>query len=111
MKLLLQQTIIFKKPKLLKMVKQNFDVSVEKGDNIYNINIESKSFLNNFHALCLNDSGVFSDNYFNMLPGEVRKIQFIPSENFNNLSNTEPQIEFNSIYGLCSKKNYLKEVL
>ena len=84
------------------MVKQNFDVTVEKDDNVFNIKIESKSFLNNFHALCLNDSGIFSDNYFNMLPGEVRRIQFMPLGNFNDLPNTEPQIEFNSIYGLCN---------
>ena len=69
---------------------------------MYNIDIESKSFLNRFYALCLNDSGVFSDNYFNMLPGEKRKIQFTPSEKFNGSSKFDPRLEFNSVLGLCS---------
>ena len=72
---------------------------------------ESKSFLNRFHALCLNDTGVFSDNYFNMLPGEKRKIQFIPSEKFNGSTKFDPRLEINSVLGLCSKVITLKEVL
>ena len=67
----------FEKAKFLEMDEQNFNVNVEKVDSAYNINIESKSFLNKFHALCLNDSGIFSDNYFNMLP--VRNVDTIYS--------------------------------
>jgi len=92
----------FEKTKLLNMDEQNFNVDVEKVDNVYNIDIESKSFLNKFYALCLNDSGVFSDNYFNMLPGEKRKIQFTPSEKFSGSSKFDPRLEFNSVQGLCS---------
>ena len=84
------------------MDEQNFNVNVEKADVGYNIDIESKSFLNRFYALCLNDSGVFSDNYFNMLPGEKRKIQFTPSEKFNGSTKFDPRLEFNSVLGLCS---------
>jgi beta-mannosidase len=92
----------FEKTKYLNMDVQNFNVNVEKADACYNIDIESKSFLNRFYALCLNDSGVFSDNYFNMLPGEKRRIQFIPSEKFNGSTKFDPGLEFNSILGLCS---------
>ena len=93
---------LFEKTKFLNMDVQNFNVNVEKADACYNIDIESKSFLNRFYALCLNDSGVFSDNYFNMLPGEKRKIQFIPSEKFNGSTKFDPRLEFNSVLGLCS---------
>ena len=92
----------FEKAKFLKMDEQNFNINVEKVDSVYNIDIESKSFLNRFYALCLNDSGVFSDNYFNMLPGEKRKIQFTPSEKFNGSTKFDPRLEFNSVLGLCS---------
>ena len=92
----------FEKAKFLKIDEQNFNVNVEKVDNVYNIDIESKSFLNRFYALCLNDSGVFSDNYFNMLPGEKRKIQFNPSEKFKGSTKFDPRLEFNSVLGLCS---------
>lgn len=92
----------FEKTKYLNMDVQNFNVNVEKADACYNIDIESKSFLNRFYALCLNDSGVFSDNYFNMLPGEKRRIQFIPSEKFNGSTKFDPCLEFNSVLGLCS---------
>ena len=90
------------KTKFLKIDEQNFKINVEKVDGVYNIDIESKSFLNRLHALCLNGSGVFSDNYFNMLPGEKRKIQFIPSEKFNGSTEFDPRLEFNSVLGLCS---------
>ena len=93
---------LFEKPKFLKIDEQNFNVNVEKVDSLYNIDIESKSFLNRFYALCLNDSGVFSDNFFNMLPGEKRRIQFIPSEKFNGSTKFDPRLEFNSVLGLCS---------
>ena len=92
----------FEKTKFLNVDEQNFNVNVEKADVGYNIDIESKSFLNRFYALCLNDTGVFSDNYFNMLPGEKRKIQFIPSEKFNGSTKFDPRLEFNSVLGLCS---------
>lgn len=92
----------FEKAKFLEMDEQNFNVNVEKVDSVYNIDIESKSFLNRFYALCLNDSGVFSDNYFNMLPGEKRKIQFTPSEKFSGSTKFDPLLEFNSVLGLCS---------
>ena len=49
---------LFEKTKFLKIDKQNFDINVEKVDKVYNIDIESKSFLNRFYALCLNDSGI-----------------------------------------------------
>ena len=90
------------KTKFLKIDEQNFKINVEKVDGIYNIDIESKSFLNRLHALCLNGSGVFSDNYFNMLPGEKRKIQFIPSDEFNGSTKFDPRLKFNSVLGLCS---------
>ena len=90
------------KPKFLKIDEQNFNINVEKVDSVYNIDIEAKSILNRLHALCLDGSGVFSDNYFNMLPGEKRKIQFIPSEKFNGSTEFDPRLEFNSVLGLCS---------
>ena len=92
----------FEKTKFLNVDEPNFNVNVEKADIGYNIDIESKSFLNRFYALCLNDSGIFSDNYFNMLPGEKRKIQFIPSEKYNSSTKFDPRLEFNSVLGLCS---------
>ena len=92
----------FEKTKFLNVGKQNFNVNVEKADVGYNIDIKSKSFLNRFYALCLNDSGIFSDNYFNMLPGEIRRIQFIPSEKNNSSTKFDPRLEFNSVLGLCS---------
>ena len=32
------------------------------------------------HLNCLNRRGLFSDNYFNLLPNEIKKIEFIPDE-------------------------------
>jgi len=88
----------FVKPKELALPKQDYSIKLEKIENNHIIEIESKSFLYRFYMICCNDSGVFSDNYFNMLPGQKRKIVFSPSNENNQNFNLE--FDFNSIQGL-----------
>ena len=42
------------------------------------INIEAKTFLAKVHINCINAIGVFSDNFFDMIPNEQREIEFFP---------------------------------
>ena len=51
--------------------------------------------------ICCNDSGVFSDNYFHMLPGQKRKVVFSPSKENKNNQIHQPKIE------LKQKKKFL----
>ena len=90
----------FVKPKEIELPKQDFDVNVEKIDNNFIIDVTSISFLLRFYALCLNDTGSFSDNYLNMLPGQKNKIIFTPSQDYVGNQNFKPDFVFNSIQGL-----------
>ena len=90
----------FVKPKELKLPKQDYDVNLEKVDNDFIIAIKSTTFLYRFYILCSNDTGVFSDNYFNMLPGDNNKIVFNPSDEYKNNKNFKLDFEFNSVQGL-----------
>ena len=82
------------------MPKQDFDVNIKKIDNNFIIDVTSISFIFRFYALCLNDTGSFSDNYLNMLPGQKNKIIFTPSQDYVGNQNFKPDFVFNSIQGL-----------
>ena len=90
----------FVKPKELTLPKQDYDVNLEKVDNDFIIAIKSTTFLYRFYILCSNDSGVFSDNYFNMLPGQKIEVLYIPSSEYKNNQDFNLDFEFNSVQGL-----------
>ena len=52
------------------------------------INIEAKTFLAKVHINCINSIGVFSDNFFDMIPNEEREIEFFPK------SKDSPALQF-----------------
>ena len=71
----------FRRPKYLSIPSPKFDYKIERVRGMYVITIKSKSFLCQVHLISIKVRGVFSDNYFEMLPGEVQMIDFEPSEN------------------------------
>ena len=70
----------FKKPKELKIPPPEFEHEVKYLNGKYEITIRSYSFLYQLHFISSQVRGVFSDNYFNMLPNEVIVIEFEPYE-------------------------------
>ena len=70
----------FKKPKELKIPPPEFEHEVKYLNGKYEITIRSSSFLYQLHFISSQVRGVFSDNYFNMLPNEVIVIEFEPYE-------------------------------
>ena len=70
----------FKKPKELKIPPPEFEHEVKYLNGKYEITIRSYSFLYQLHFISSQIRGVFSDNYFNMLPNEVIVIEFEPYE-------------------------------
>ena len=72
---------LFRKPKYLSIPSPEFNYEIERISGKYVITVESKSFLCQLHLISIKVRGVFSNNYFNMLPGEVQIINFEPSEN------------------------------
>jgi len=71
----------FQRPKYLSIPSPEFDYEIERVSGKYVITVKSKSFLCQLHLISIKVRGVFRDNYFDMLPGEVQMINFEPSEN------------------------------
>ena len=71
----------FRRPKYLNIPSPEFDYEIERVSGKYVITVKSKSFLCQLHLISIKVRGVFSNNYFDMLPGEVVIIDFEPGEN------------------------------
>ena len=91
---------IFVRPKDLKLPLHDFkhDYKIESGKHI--IYIEAYTFIYKMHVLCSNDSGNFSKNFFEMIPGDLVKIEYYPSENYIKNNYVSLDFEYNSLMGL-----------
>ena len=101
-KVIAKNDYFFTPPKELKIPPQNFSTQIKKSGESFSIKIKSKAFLYRFFILCNNDSGRFDDNYFNMLPGDKRIIQFFPSVKLKDYLDFKPVFEYNSVEGLSN---------
>ena len=95
---------IFVRPKDLKLPEQNFKYTYENQKDKHTLYIEALSFLYKLHISCKNDSGVFSRNFFEMVPGEIAKIDYQPSNDYMEKNSTDP-LDFgcNSLFGLSNQ--------
>ena len=93
----------FVRPKDLKLPKQDFSFDYKKEQGKHIIYIEALSFLYQMHILCSNDSGNFSKNFFEMVPGDLVKIEYHPSDNFMKNHKTESlDFKCDSLFGLIN---------
>jgi len=93
----------FVRPKDLKLPKQDFSFDYKKEHGKHIIYIEALSFLYQMHILCSNDSGNFSKNFFEMVPGDLVKIEYHPSDNFMKNHKTESlDFKCDSLFGLIN---------
>ena len=52
------------------------------------------------HIRCTNDSGVFSRNFFEMVPGDIAKLEYLPSNDYIKKDSIKPlEFECNSVSG------------
>ena len=94
---------IFVRPKDLKLPEQSFNYTYENQLGKHIIYIEALSFLYKMHISCKNDTGVFSKNFFEMVPGDMAKIEYQPSDEYMEKHSTETlEFECNSLFGLAS---------
>ena len=92
----------FLKPKNLALPKAEFDLYHKKVDDNYLITIRAHSFIYQLHLHSVNVKGIFSNNYFEMLPNEEVAIEFKPSKYFE--ANGAPvSFEINTVYELMNK--------
>jgi beta-mannosidase len=75
-KILATRTVYFTKPKDLDLEKSDFNYKVNNTDNGYEIIITSRNLVKNCY-LELPIEGLFTDNYFDVIPGIEKRIEFI----------------------------------
>jgi hypothetical protein len=67
------------------------------------MHIESLSFLYKLQVRCANDFGIFNRKFFDMIPRDIAKIEYLPSDNY---LKTEIQssltFELNTIFRLSN---------
>ena len=94
----------FVRPKKLRLPGQSFKHEYKKEHGKHIIYIEALSFLYKMHVRCTNDTGIFSRNFFEMVPGDMVKLEYLPSDDYMKDHDRESQLEFedNSLFGLAS---------
>jgi beta-mannosidase len=96
-----KNNFFFFKPKDLKLTKPIFDYQHEIIDSRHFITIYSYNFIYKLYINCLNCKGIFSNNYFEMLPNEKITIEFEPIEKLEKNSNSL-SFDFKSLYDLMN---------
>ena len=93
----------FVRPKELVLPDQDLSFEYKKENDKHVIYIEASSFLYKMHIRCTNDSGIFSRNFFNMVPGDFVKIEYHPSDDFMKNDKTE-SLDFrcDGLFGLVN---------
>jgi len=91
----------FLKPKDLALPKAEFDFDHKKVDDNYLITIRAHSFIYQLHLHSVNVKGIFSNNYFEMLPNEEVTIEFKPSKYFEANGN-QISFEVNTVHELMN---------
>ena len=102
-KIMSKNDYIFVRPKDLKLPEQKFKYEYEKEQGRHLIYIEALSFLYKMHIRCTNDSGVFSRNFFEMVPGDTAKLEYLPSNDYIKKDSIKPlEFECNSVSGFTN---------
>ena len=70
----------FVNPKDLSLPPAKFNYKVQAEDEKVSIQIKASSFIYQLYITCNNSEGIFSDNYFDLLPGQEVIIVFMPKE-------------------------------
>ncbi len=78
--LVAQNIYFFTQPKNLELSKPNIISKIEKGNNVWNISLRTNVLSKNIYLNFPYTEGFFSDNYFDLLPGEEYKIRFSPTD-------------------------------
>ena len=102
-KIMSKNDYTFVRPKDLKLPEQKFKYEYKKEQDRHLIYIEALSFLYKMHIRCTNDSGVFSRNFFEMVPGDIAKLEYLPSNDYLKKDSIKPlEFECNSVVGFTN---------
>ncbi|RPI59323.1 MAG: hypothetical protein EHM44_12300 [Ignavibacteriales bacterium] len=82
-----QKIFYFVKPKDLSLFKPEIKISIEKQDDHFLLVLLSDVLAKNVFVDC-NAEGKYSDNYFDLIPGEEKTIEFYPDKDIKSISFT-----------------------
>ena len=90
------------KPKDLILKEPSFNFNYKKNNSKIHLQVKANNFLYKLHLICKNQSGVFEDNFFEMLPNEQRTIEFYPNKNEDSLPSSY-DFELKTFYELVKR--------
>ncbi len=92
-------TLLFVKPKHFKWKKPQFDISVEEIEDRFIITIKSNAFAKYVEVEFTKYDAILSDNYFDILPGETKKVEICKNdmESCITLSELRKQLKVTSL--------------
>ena len=88
-----KKTYFFTQPKNLQLAKPSIISNVVKKNSKWEITLKSNILAKNIYFNFVGVEGFFSDNYFDMLPGNEYNVSFTPKDN----SLSPPKLEFISL--------------
>ena len=98
-KIISKNSFYFVKPKEINIPKPKFNLEYEFLNKNTIIIITSYSFLYKVHINCVNSCGIFSENYIDLLPGEIKKIKFEINDD-SKINNKELMFKVKTMYDL-----------
>ena len=101
-KLLSQNEFYFVKPKELQLQKPNFNFEYKASSEVVTLIIKAHTFMYKVFVICNNADGLFSDNFFDMIPNGIRKITFKKTKK-SNLKYENLIFKMSSYYELVHK--------
>ena len=89
-------------PKNLILKEPSFNFNYKINNSKIHLQVKANNFLYKLHLICKNQSGVFEDNFFEMLPNEQRTIEFYPNKNEDSLPSSY-DFELKTFYELVKR--------
>ncbi len=85
-RVLADNTFLFKEPKDLSLKKPQLKITAVKDGEGYSLSLESNTFAMDVRLSLDDHNGFFSDNYFDLCPGETKMLEFKTKENIDDIA-------------------------
>ncbi len=86
-KILCENKFFFKDPKDLNLEKPDIKINVQKNDDGYELTLTSDKFAKDVYLNFKNRDGFFTDNYFDLLPGVAKTIEYRTKNRIDDILN------------------------